>query len=244
MKHQEYQQIVQEQIARQIEVAESGIEQAAAWCAESVKANRIIHVFGTGHSQMFAMEVFYRAGGLVPVNALLEPHYALFPKAILSTAQERIEGFSDQYLQTQNTAAEDTMIIVSIAGRNPSAVDMALEAKRIGMKVIALSSLDFAGGVSSRHSSGKLLKDVADSVIDIQAIKGDAVLEIEGMRNRFCGTSTILGMLVMQSIMARTVELLVEAGITPPLYVSANLDEGDQNNAALIEKYSPLVDCL
>lgn len=220
------------------------IEAAAMACAKSVCANRLIHVFGCGHSQMFAMEVFYRAGGLVPVNALLIPHLALFPKAKLSTLQERVEGFSNGYLELEDTDSKDTMIIVSISGRNAGVIDMALAAKKIGMTVIALTSKQFSSSVSSRHSSGKNLKDVADIVIDIKCVEGDACMSLPKMDEKFTGTSTILGMTVMDCIMARTIELCVESGIVPPVYVSSNLDEGDQINAEYIKKYGKLIDCL
>lgn len=244
MKHQEYYNIITEQLARQMEEEAPSIERAAACCAASIRKDRVIHVYGCGHSQMFAMEVFYRAGGLVPVNALLIPHLALFPKAKLSTLQERIEGFSEEYLKLENTSGDDTMIIISISGRNAGAIDMALAAQKLGMKVVALTSMDFSGEVTSRHSSGKLLKDIADIVIDIKCVAGDACLSMEGMEAKFCGTSTVLGMAVMESIVARTVEMCVEAGTVPPVYVSSNLDKGDQINEAYIRQYSPLISCL
>lgn len=244
MKHLEFYEIVSEQMKTLVEKNDGLICQTGDYCAESVKNDGVIHVFGTGHSQMFAMEIFYRAGSLVPVNALLIPHYALFPKAKLSTMQERVEGFSNEYLDLEQASAKDTMIIVSISGRNPSALDMALEARKIGMKVVAVTSLAFSEGVTSRHTSGKLLKDVADIVIDIPCIKGDAILSMDGLDQKFCGTSTVLGMVVMESIIARTVEVLVEEGIQPPIYVSSNLDSGDEINAKHISKYSSKIACL
>lgn len=244
MKHVEFFNTAMEQLERQFHEEQDRIEETAQACAESVKKNRLIHVFGCGHSQMFAMEVFYRAGGLVPVNALLIPHLALFPKAKLSTLQERVEGFSGEYLKLENVSSEDTMIIVSISGRNGGVVDMALTAKEIGMKVIALTSESFSGSVASRHSSGKNLKDVADTVIDIKCVEGDACMSLPQMEAKFTGTSTILGMMVMDCIMARTVELCVEAGVIPPVYVSSNLDRGDKINAQYIAQYKDLIDCL
>lgn len=244
MKQDEYYKIVAEQLGREAEEERDNIEQAAQWCADAVCKGRLIHVFGCGHSQMFAMEVFYRAGGLVPVDAILIPHMALFPKAKLSTLQERVEGFCDKVLQQHDTSPDDVMIIVSISGRNAGVVDMALEAKRIGMKVVALTSRQFSEGVTSRHSSGKNLRDVADCVIDIKCVLGDACLSIEGMEASFCGTSTVLGMFVMESIVARTVELCSERGVVPPVYVSSNLDKGDAINDAYIKQYGKLIECL
>lgn len=243
-KYKEYHNVVAHQLERQFSEEWANIEKAAEYCAASVCAGRVIHVFGCGHSQMFAMEVFYRAGGLVPVNALLIPHLALFPKAKLSTLQERIEGFSGQYLDLEDTDARDTMIIVSISGRNAGTVEMALAAKKIGMKVVALTSLEFSSSTSSRHSSGKHLCDVADTVIDVKCVSGDAALQIEGLDTKFCGTSTVLGMSVMESIIAQTVENCVKANYSPPIYVSSNLDRGDTINAKYIKDYGKMISCL
>lgn len=243
-KYLEFFEIIKEQLERQIQEEGKNIELAAKYCAESIMNDRLVHVFGCGHSQMFAMEVFYRAGGLVPVNALLIPHMALYPKAKLSTLQERVEDFSTTYLELENTDEKDTMIIISISGRNAAVIDMALAAKKKGMKVIALTSVEFSQTVTSRHSSGQLLKDLADVVIDIKCVSGDAVLSIEGLEARFSGTSTVLGMTVMQSIVAQTVENCVKRGHIPPVYVSSNLDEGDAINHEYIMKYKDRIGCL
>lgn len=244
MIQNDYYQIVKEQLERQMTEEASAIEEAAKICAASVSSDRLIHVFGCGHSQMFAMEVFYRAGGLMAVNALLIPHLALFPKAKLSTIQERVEGFAETYLDQEDTSEKDTMVIASISGRNAMVVDMALSAKRKGMKVIALISKEFSDSVSSRHSSGKKLADCADVVIDIKCVSGDGCLSIEGITDSFCGTSTILGLTVMQSMLARCVELCVESGYTPDVIVSSNLDRGDEINNAHIKKYRNRLGCL
>lgn len=94
MKYQEYHEVIRGQLEEQFAQEGKNIETAAKYCAESVKSGRVIHVFGCGHSQMFAMEVFYRAGGLVPVNALLIPHMALFPKAKLRPCRSGSRAFA------------------------------------------------------------------------------------------------------------------------------------------------------
>ena len=244
MLYQKFYKIVSKQLDRQIEEEAANIEKAAEYCAKSVMAGRVIHTFGTGHSQMFGMEIAYRTGSIIPVNALLIPQHAIYPRAKLSTELERVEGFSNAYLQLENTDEKDTMIIVSMSGRNASSVDMAMEAKKIGMKVIALTSKAFSGAVSSRHSSNKKLMDVADVVIDIKCIAGDAVLEVEGLDDKVSSTSTILGMMTMQLIMTQTIENCVEAGFKPPVYVSSNLDRGDEINKKNMEKYASIINYL
>ena len=244
MKHQEYYEIITEQLKRQNIDESVNIRKAAEVCANSVKNGRLIHIFGCGHSQMFAMEAFYRAGGLVQVNPLLIPHFALFPHAKLSTLQERLEGFVDTYVDLLNTSSEDTMIITSISGRNAAGIDMAIKAKQLGMKVIALTSVRFSESTTSRHSSGKLLKDYADIVVDIKCEPGDASLSIEDVKTKFCGTSTVLGMYVIESIMAQTIENCVIDGFIPPIYTSSNVDGGDEKNNEYILEYKDIISCL
>lgn len=244
VKHLEFYQKVQDQMKQQFFEEEKTIEQASVYCADTIMKKRLIHVYGCGHSQMFAMEVFYRAGGLVPVNALLMPHVALFPKAKLSTFEERIEGYSQELLELVDTSEDDTMIIVSVSGRNASVIDMALAAHEKGMKVVVLTSKRFSGSVASRHSSGKKLGDIADVVIDIKCEAGDACLSMPELKTKFTGTSTLLGMLVMDCIMSRTIERCVEQGYQPPVYISSNLDGGDEINREFIQAYCDKIECL
>ena len=117
-------------------------------------------------------------------------------------------------------------------------------AKEKGMKVIALSSREFGSVVTSRHSSGKNLQQIADVLIDIKCVAGDACLSIDEMEEKFCGTSTVLGMAVMEGVIARTIEICVENGYIPPVYVSSNLDKGDAINAKYIQEYRTMIDCL
>ena len=57
-----------------IEASEgANMEQASEFIAQSIADGRVLHYFGAGHSHVLGEELFYRAGGLVPVNAILEP---------------------------------------------------------------------------------------------------------------------------------------------------------------------------
>ena len=38
----------------------------------------VVHVFGSGHSHMIAEEAFHRAGGLMAVDAMLDPKPGLY----------------------------------------------------------------------------------------------------------------------------------------------------------------------
>lgn len=220
------------------------INQAAQEISESIKNNGILHVFGCGHSQIYAMELFYRAGGLVPVNAILTPALSLDPKAKLSTFAERQPGLAKVILENEITSANDVMIVVSTSGRNAVPIEMAEEAKKIGMKVIALTSLDFSKQVSSRHVGGKKLYQIADIVIDNCGEAGDAAMAIEGMEAKFSATSTAIGTAILQALIAQVIYNVYAEGIEPPVWVSSNLDRGDAINQKYIENYRERISCL
>lgn len=244
MKIHEYFTTVKQQLDQTLSQESTAMEQAAQVLAQVIEGDGLIHVFGSGHCQMFAMEMFYRSGGLVNVNPLLLPHLSITPVAKLSTVFERMEGFVKTYLDMEMISEKDVMIIVSVSGRNGSVVDMAMEAKAANMKVIALTDIDFDLHASSRHSSGKFLKDVADIVIDLKVEYGDACMSLVGLETKFAATSTVLGMTVLQAVTARTVEILWEKGILPPIWTSSNKPEGDRLNEAYFYRFKNRISSL
>jgi uncharacterized phosphosugar-binding protein len=148
-----------------------------------------------------------------------------------------MEGYGLVALSQQDLRAGEVMVVISTSGRNPVPVDVALEARRRGLKVVALTSVAYSRAAKSRHSSGKVLCDVADVVIDTCGVPGDAVLGLPGVAVKFSPVSTVIGAAVLNAVMARVVELLVERGVEPPIFLSGNLDGADARNMALVEKY-------
>ena len=242
-RYAEFAAIAQEQIEEAMK-QEEVLDACAQVMTDTVMHDGGIHVFGCGHSQMFAEELCFRTGGLVPVNAIIIPHYHIFPRVRYSQLMERCEGFAPAVLDTMTTSSADTMIIVSVSGRNAAGIDMAMAAKEKGMKVIAVTSLNYSTQVTSRHSSGKLLKDVSDIVLDICGVKGDSVLEDERVSEKFCSTSTVVAMTLLVGIVGQVIQNLADLGVDPPIWVSGNLDRGDEINAEHIRRYRGKVDIL
>ena len=112
------------------------------------------------------------------------------------------------------------------------------------MKVVAVTSLQYSNNVISRHSSKKMLKDVSDIVLDICGIKGDSVLEDPRVSEKFCSPSTVVAMTLLVGIVGQTIQNLAEQGINPPIWVSGNLDRGDQINDEFIRQYRDRIDIL
>lgn len=239
----EFSEIMESQLHEALKQTEL-LKEASDVIAESILKDGVVHVFGCGHSQMFGEELCFRTGGLVPINAIMLPQYNIYPKVKLSQIMERQEGVAKGVLEAMNPQPQDVMLIVSVSGRNAAVIDMAIAAKEMGMKVICLSSLHYSNNVTSRHSSGKLLKDYSDIVIDICGIKGDSVLSNDAVSEKFCSTSTVVSMTLLIGIIGDVIDTLANEGIDPPIWVSGNLDRGDAINKAHIEKYRNRIDIL
>ncbi len=222
---------------------DENVEQAAVLCADALCADGFLFTFGTGHSHMLAEEIFYRAGGLARVCPILEDALMLHKAAARSSQLERAPGLAGLLLDDIDAVKYGgVMFIFSNSGCNTVAVDMAEEARARGLKTICITSLTHSAAMTSRHPDGKKLCDVCDVVIDNGGCLGDAAVDAGGIRTG--ATSTVIGAMIMEAIVARTVELCRERGITPEVFGSANVQGGDDVNAAYIAKYKPLVKSL
>ncbi|GIV06290.1 MAG: hypothetical protein KatS3mg016_1865 [Fimbriimonadales bacterium] len=74
-------------------------------------------------------------------------------------------------------------------------------------------------------------------MIDNGAPPGDAIVELEGFPQPVAPVSTVLGAALVNAMVAEAVRLLLERGVVPPVFMSANLDGGDAHNNALMERY-------
>ena len=92
---------------------------------------------------------------------------------------ERVEGYGTEIMKGYNFDPRDTMWVFSHSGINNVNIDVALEAKKKGMKVVAYGSAAAAKGKQTRHSSGKTIFDIADVVVDSCAPIEDATVPIK-----------------------------------------------------------------
>lgn len=219
---------------------------AAALLANAVAEDRLIHVIGPGgHSNMAAEEVFWRAGGLAPVNAMLDAGTNLIHGAKRSNYVERTPGYAKAVFDTYGLKQGDVLVIANAYGINSMTIDCALECKARGIASIAITSTSFANAVpkgsASRHPSGQNLYELADVFIDNHLPLGDAVVDVPGISQRMGPTSTFVNCFTINLLMMRTAQALLERGITPAVWMSANLPEGDRNNRAYEEKYMPRI---
>ncbi|MEG1301253.1 MAG: SIS domain-containing protein [Erysipelotrichaceae bacterium] len=220
-----------------IETQDKPIEQAAEYVSESCANGGRFYVFGSGHSHMVAEEIYIRAGGLAFVKAILPPELMLHEMPNKSTYLERLDGYSKAMLNLYKVEAKDTIMIISNSGRNAVPVEMAIEAKKIGAKVIAMTSMKHSTQTTSRHISGKKMYEVADVVLDNGAAKGDAAFCIEGLDTPTGPTSDSIGIALAQALIASSIDKLIKKGINPPVFKSSNVDGADEYNNELFDKY-------
>jgi uncharacterized phosphosugar-binding protein len=227
-----------ELLQRTYERQQQTLQTAARWIADALEADGVLYVFGASHAGIITEELTYRAGGLVPVSPIFVPGLTCDVRPLpLTSALERLDGYVLAAVKHIPISSADVVLVHSVSGRNAAPVEVALYAKQQGAKVIALTSLQYSQSVSPRSSTGYRLFEVADLVVDNGAPSGDAIVELEGFPQPVAPVSTVLGAALVNAIVAEACAILLERGIAPPVFMSANLDGGDAHNAKLMERY-------
>lgn len=73
-----YYEIITNFLMRINEEEEESIAKAAQLVSEAIEKDKLVHAMVTGgHSSIGAQEMFWRAGGLAPVNPILDPGFSL-----------------------------------------------------------------------------------------------------------------------------------------------------------------------
>ncbi|MFI6373537.1 sugar isomerase domain-containing protein [Streptomyces sp. NPDC050546] len=224
-----------------IESARDDVAAAAGLVAECVRADGVVHAFGTGHSQALVLELAGRAGGLVPTNRLSIADLVLYggenPAVLDDPLLERQPGVARRIYDLAAPNPQDLFVVISNSGVNNVIVEMALHAKEHGHRVLALTSLSHTRAVPAAHPSGRKLADIADVVLDNAAPRGDSLLELPG-GGSVCALSTLTGVMLVQMTVAEAAGRLLAAGERPPVYVSANVPGGFEGNLELEKRYA------
>ncbi len=209
---------------------------ASTWLAEAVRDGGLIRVFGTGHSRLISEEIFYRAGGLAPVDAVLEDTVSGYRDVTKSELTERLEGLGELIVRHRRMAPPDVLLLVSQSGRNAVPIEVAEAARARGIRTIAITSFRHAAGQPSRHSSGRHLHEVVDLAIDNGTPNGDCAVVL-GNGVPVGPLSGVLGALLAQAMIVGAAERLLAWGIDPPIFRSGNVDGGREVNEELLDRY-------
>jgi uncharacterized phosphosugar-binding protein len=213
------------------------IREAGRLVADVLRADRLVHVFGTGHSHLLAEEGLYRAGGLAPVNAILESGLMLHEGAAVSTRLEKLPGYSPIVADKYGFEEGDLLIVISNSGVNAAPVEIASLAREAGLKVLAICSVAYSKSVKSRPEVSARLYEVADLTLDNLGEPGDAVVEVDGTGLKVGPTSTVIGAALLNAVFVEATCTLAAEGVDPPVYRSSNMPGASEHNRRLVERF-------
>ncbi|OFZ77670.1 MAG: hypothetical protein A3K03_05345, partial [Bdellovibrionales bacterium RIFOXYD1_FULL_44_7] len=201
---------------------------------DDVKKGRSLLVFGSGHSSLFPLELYHRAGGASFIIPLVADY--LMPQAgppVVRTL-ERTPGVANILLNRVEPKYGEMIWIVSQSGINGAVVDFALEAKRKGLFAVAFTSLVHSKAVKSRHPSGKKLFEVCDEVVDLGGRVGDAAVPLS--KDLKAGPLSTLGCAMLgHSIIVAALAELEDQGVRC-VYTSVNTPDGEFRNHEIEER--------
>ena len=230
-------------LMRTIHEQEKGpMEAAARRMAEQIASDRLIHIFGPGgHSNLASQELFFRAGGLMHINAILDEGTLLSNGALRSMAIERTPGYGKVVIEDQRLGEGDLLILANAYGINSALIDAALTARERGVFVIGVSSRAHADQTASdhpaRHPSRQNLHDIVDISIDTKVPIGDAIIEVPGVSENTSAVSTFANAFALNCLVIRTIAHLSETDEAPPIWRSGNAPGGDEANGRFLEKF-------
>lgn len=216
------------------------IEAAAEITADAIGGGGVVHTFGTGHSRIPVEEMFPRYGSYPGWHPLVELSMTFHTEIAGSNGQrqamfiERVPGLAGAIMANFELRPTDAILMFSATGRNAVPVETAMIAKEAGLKVIAVTSISEARAVAPTHSSGTILADHADVVIDICTPLGDAAIEIDGWESRVGPVSSIANIAIVNSLKVRTAEKLAARGIELPVLTGAQI-VGAERSTELFE---------
>jgi len=218
----------------------ASIGTAADWFAQTILADRMVHLFAAGHSRIMVEEMWPRYGSFPGFNPIVELSLTFHNLVVGANGQRQAmflegqSGLAARILRNFDLQARDTALIISSSGCNTVPVEMAEGFRQCGMRVVAIVSQKHAAASTSKHPAGKKLSDVADLVLDTGAPVGDAMVHVPGLETPVAPGSTIGGCLLVNSIKAELADRLTRAGV-PPRVLTAGSLVGNERSAELFE---------
>jgi uncharacterized phosphosugar-binding protein len=209
-------------IMNEIESTQSEkLELVSQLFADCIMKDGLVHVYGSGHSRMGVEEMFPRYGSYAGFHPIIEMSTTFYGQVYgangiyQSMFIENVEGLAAQIVKSFEYKPQDIFLLFSTSGVGNVCIDMAIEARKLGLKVVAITGVKNSEKVISKHSSGQRLNDVADIVLDTCVPIGDAAMRIEGLKYPVGPMSTLANTTIVNMIKVRTAEIMTQAGMPP-----------------------------
>lgn len=214
------------------------IAQAGNMIGDAHHTGHTFYVSGSGHSHSVAEEFYGRAGGLAFVVPIMPTELTLNEHPTKSTYIENLSGYAHILVELYKIKKGDVVLIASNSGRNAYPVELAIEAKALGAKVIAITNTAHSLSTKPRNKHEKRLMEVADIVIDNCGEVGDSATYFDGLKIPMYPTSSIANAFICGAISVICAQRLHSYGDEVEVFVSANVDGGFEKNSAYMEKYA------
>lgn len=218
-----------ERLLPRLRAQHDALQRAARLVATTILDDGTVYAFGSGHSESVAHEAVRRAGGLYPIQLIMDPAHGRF---------EQLPGYGAFLVRKYPVAPGDTLIIISNSGKNHEPLDIAVWARDAGAQVIAVTAVEASRQLTADHPAGKRLFELADVVLDNHSAPGDASLPLDGTGIFVGPTSTVAGSILVQAVVVEACALLHQQGFAVPVMKSLNVPEGQEYNKAIEERYS------
>jgi uncharacterized phosphosugar-binding protein len=212
------------------------IHRAASVMADTIAAGRWVHTFGCGHATLPIEEMYPRIGGFVGFHPMIELPLTFFTNIVGGMSVhnfvflERVEGYGTEIMKGYNFDKRDCMWLFSHTGINAVNIDVAMEAKRQGMKVIVYGSAKEAEArlpdgqeKKSRHSSGKNIFELADIVVDTCVPIQDASVPLKNHADKVGPVSTMAFVTAVWMTVTTVAEILADRGVKLFIHPSHNV---------------------
>ena len=205
------------------------IKKSAEIMAASIGAGRWVHTFGCGHATLPVEEMYPRIGGFVGFHPIIELPLSFFTHIVgdMGVQQfvflERVEGYGIEIMKVWNFDPKDSLWIFSHTGINNVNIDVAMEGKKRGMKLIVYGSAGDLSSRKSRHSSGKTLFELADVVVDTCAPLQDASVPLKNHFDKVGPVSTMAFVTTVWMTIVTVAEILADKGIKLYIHPSHNI---------------------
>jgi uncharacterized phosphosugar-binding protein len=150
---------------------------------------------------------------------------------------ERVPGLAEVILDNFQFGPRDVMMVFSAGGTTAVPVEMALGARRRGLRVIAVTSVAQSMSSDPEPETSMRLLDAADLVIDLCSPHADALVDIPDLETPIGPGSTIAAVTIVNCIKVRTAQLLVERGAMLPAITRASVVGAERSRELFDDAY-------
>jgi uncharacterized phosphosugar-binding protein len=199
---------------------------AAELVADVVARDGIVYVFGSGHSQLVALDLNRRAGSIAPLQVIFDPMWGV---------SELVAGYGATLLTEVTFTPADCLVVISNSGTTSAPIEIAKAARAAGTPVIAVTAVEISRASKPRHSSGQKLFEFADIVLDNGGVTADVAVRV-GLVG-VGATSTVVAAALLHEVVVEAVFALAAREIELPVYRANSEDGGPEHNARLRERY-------